>query len=109
MTSEPFAEPTTAMPGPFACTTAGSESPTDTEQTASGKPGPLPDLGSLERSLILTLSHSGIPEEFTADIAQGLTLLVRQWFLEWLESSILDTQKQPIDCKKQPSILISGS
>ncbi len=109
MTSAPSAEPNTSTPGPFDCTTVGREIPTDTEPTDTGALGLLPDLGSLERSLIQLLSQRGIPEESTADIAQGTTLLVRLWFLDWLGSSTLGTLPPPTESEKPPSTLILGS
>jgi len=109
MTSGPFAGPNTPTPGPSDSTTAGAETPTATAPMDTGGQLGLPDLGSLNADLNELLSLSGMPEESTQDIAHGITLLVRAWFLEWLASSISDTQKQPIDCKKQQSTPTSES
>ena len=109
MTSEPSAEPTMSMPGASGSSTAGSESLTGTEQMVTGKPGILPDLGSLKHNLRLVLTQSGIPEESIADTAQGLTLLVRQWFLEWLASCTLDTATPKTEPSKPKSTSTSES
>ena len=109
MASEPSAEPTTSTPGLSGSLTAGAEAHIDTAQTAIGKLGKLPDLGFLEQALLQILSRSGTPKQSIQDTAEGITLFVRLWFLDWLESSTLDTASQKTEPPKPENTSTSES
>ena len=94
----------TSTPGDSACMTAGMIVP-NTELMVIGRLGGPQDRGSLEHFLIQRLTDSGMPEEFTQDTAQQITLYVAAWFKDRAESSTSDILTKATEPENPPDTL----